>query len=68
MAETSTTINISISREQIVEAIKKMDESAREAFIEDLIAMLSPAYLESIREARQDYKAGRTYSHKEVFG
>ena len=68
MAETSTTINISISREQIVEAIKKMDESAREAFIEDLIAMLSPAYLESIREARRDYKTGRTYSHKEVFG
>jgi PHD/YefM family antitoxin component YafN of YafNO toxin-antitoxin module len=40
----------------------------REAFLEDLLAATSPAYLESIREARADYKRGRVKPHEEVFG
>ncbi len=37
-------------------------------FFEDLLALTSKEYLQSIREARSDYKAGRTFSHREVFG
>lgn len=37
-------------------------------FFEDLLAVSSRPYLESIRKAREDYKKGRTYSHVEVFG
>jgi hypothetical protein len=58
---------ISISQ-QLIEAIKKMDKEKQEAFVEELLAVISPEYLASIREARKDYKQGRTYSHEEVFG
>ena len=40
----------------------------REAFIEDLLAITSHDYLQSIREAREEYKAGKTKSHNEIFG
>jgi PHD/YefM family antitoxin component YafN of YafNO toxin-antitoxin module len=45
-----------------------MKKKDRESFLEDLLAATSPEYLTSIREARADYKAGRTMSHKEVSG
>jgi len=35
---------------------------------EDLLALTSTDYLKSIRQARSDYKAGRTFSHRDVFG
>lgn len=35
---------------------------------EDFLAANSPDYLKSIREARADYKAGRVFSHEDVFG
>ena len=63
-----TNINLSVSLDQIVDAVKNMDKEEQEDFIEDLLAAISPEYLESIREARQDYKEGRVYSHEEVFG
>jgi PHD/YefM family antitoxin component YafN of YafNO toxin-antitoxin module len=44
-----------------------MKRQEREAFLEDLLAATSPEYLESIREARRDYKSGRVKSHAEVF-
>ncbi len=37
-------------------------------FFEDLLAAAGPEYVRSIREARQDYKKGRTLSHDQVFG
>ncbi|MDP3012979.1 MAG: type II toxin-antitoxin system Phd/YefM family antitoxin [Candidatus Subteraquimicrobiales bacterium] len=37
-------------------------------FFEDLLAATSPEYLESIKEARADYKAERTFDHEEIFG
>ncbi len=37
-------------------------------FFEDLLAAASPEYLESIKEARANYRAGRTFSHEEIFG
>lgn len=37
-------------------------------FFEDLLALASPPYLNSIAEARADYAAGRTVGHEELFG
>jgi len=61
-------IRIEVQPEDIIEAVKKMKKREREAFLEDLLAATSPEYLESIREARADYKAGRVQTHEEVFG
>ena len=61
-------IRIEVKSEDIIEAVKKMKKKEREAFLEDLLASTSPEYLESIKEARADYKAGRVKSHEEVFG
>lgn len=61
-------VKVPISSDDIIEAIKKMKKYEREAFIEDLLAVTSPDYLQSIKEARAEYKAGRTKSHKELFG
>ena len=44
-----------------------MKKADREVFIEDLLAITSPEYLQSIKEARAEYKAGKTKSHKEIF-
>ena len=60
-------ISIDISKSQIIAAVKKMEKEQREDLIEDLIAEASPEYLESIREAREDYRQGRVFSHDEVF-
>ncbi len=64
----STTLQVKISPEEMIQAVKKMKKKEREAFLEDLLAATSPDYLKSIRDARSDYKAGRTKSHDEVFG
>ena len=37
-------------------------------FFEDLLALSSPEYLKSIKEAREQYKRGKYYTHEEVFG
>jgi PHD/YefM family antitoxin component YafN of YafNO toxin-antitoxin module len=37
-------------------------------FFEDLLALTSKKYLNSLKEAREDYKAGRYYSLDEAFG
>ena len=61
-------LKVPISADEIIEAVKKMKKSDREAFVEDLLAITSPEYIQSIKEARADYKAGKTKSHKEIFG
>ena len=61
-------IKIEVQPEDIIEAVKRMKKTEREAFLEDLLAATSPEYLESIREARADYGAGRVKTHEEVFG
>ena len=60
-------LKVPISADEIIEAVKKMKKSDREAFVEDLLAITSPEYIQSIKEARADYKAGKTKSHKEIF-
>jgi hypothetical protein len=44
-----------------------MGEEDREWFLENLLAATSPEYLESIREARQDYREGRIITAEELF-
>ncbi len=61
-------LKVPISADEIIEAVKKMKKSDREAFVEDLLAITSPDYIQSIKEARADYKAGKIKSHKEIFG
>ena len=61
------TVKIQVKPEEIIEAIKGMEKSKREVFLEDLFAAASPEYLSSIREARADYKAKRVKTHEEVF-
>jgi hypothetical protein len=60
-------IKMEIKPEVIIGAIKKMPKKKRDAFLEDLLASTSPEYLESIKEARSEYKAGKVKTHREVF-
>lgn len=62
------TVRMEVKPEEIIEAIKRMKKEHREVFLEDLLASTAPEYIESIREARKDYKEGRIKTHKEVFG
>ena len=61
------TIQMEVKPEEIIKAVKKMKKKERDTFLEDLLASVSPEYLESIKEAREDYKNGRVQSHEEVF-
>jgi hypothetical protein len=63
----NNSIHLEIKTEDIIRGVKRMSEKERSAFLEDLLAATSPEYLESIREARADYKAGRVKEHAEVF-
>lgn len=64
----ASTLKIEGSQDAIIQAVKSMKKPVRLAFLEDLIAATSPEYLQSIREARRDYKAGKVKSHTDVFG
>ncbi len=61
-------IKVNLSRQEIIGAVKYMKKRDRDAFLEELLATTSPEYLESIKEARADYKSGRVKTHDEVFG
>ena len=61
-------IKMEIKPEVIIAALNKMPKKERDSFLEDLLASTSPEYLESIKEARADYKSGRVKTHQEVFG
>ena len=60
-------IRIEITPEEIIRAVKRMKKRERDTFLEELLGSTSPEYLESIREARGDYAAGRVKNHAEVF-
>ena len=64
---TNDIIQLEITRQQIIEAVKKLNDEERENLIEDLLAQASPDYLESIHDAREDYRKGRVLTHDEVF-
>jgi hypothetical protein len=62
------TVRMEVKPEEIIAAVKRMKKGERDAFLEDLIASTSPGYLESIREARGQYKARKVKTHEQVFG
>ena len=61
-------IKVNLSRQEIIGAVKSMNKRDRDDFLEELLATTSPEYLESIKDARADYKAGHVKTHDEVFG
>lgn len=62
------TVSLQVKPEEIIDAVKNMKEEEREAFVEDLLASVSPKYLKSIKEARADYQLKRVKTHEDVFG
>lgn len=64
----SVAVKVNLEPNEIIRAIKKMEKRKRDALLEDLLAATSPEYLDSIKEARSDYKAKRVKTHDEVFG
>ncbi len=63
----TTVLKMEIRPDEIIQSVKKMKRREREEFLEDLIASTSPEYLNSIKEARADYKAGRVKMHGDIF-
>jgi hypothetical protein len=63
-----STVKISLTPKELIKAISDMKKKERDAFLEDLLASTSPEYIDSIREARAEYKSKKVKTHKEVFG
>ena len=64
----STTINIEISKEDIINAVKSMSEDEKKSFIIELLAAVAPEYLGSPEQAGEDYVAGQISTHSKSFG
>ena len=60
-------INMGLSLSDVIAAVKKLKPAEKELFIESLLAATSPEYLESIKEARQEYQSGKVHTMNEVF-
>jgi len=60
-------INIGISFIDLVGALRKLNNKDREDYLENLLAATCPQYINSIKEAREDYKKGRISTHAEVY-
>ena len=60
-------IKVGISLKEIIAAIEVLDEADREFLIENLLAAANQEYLESIKEAREEYKRGEVISHEQLF-
>jgi hypothetical protein len=60
-------INMGLSLSDLIEAIKALKPEDRELLIESILAATSPEYLESVRQARQEYKDGKVFTFDEVF-
>ncbi len=52
-------VKVGLAVEDLIAALKRMDREEREHLIENLLAASSPEYLESIEEARRDWRQGR---------
>ena len=61
-------IQLTVKPNMIIDAVKAMKKKDRDDFLEDLLAATSPDFIDSIKEARADYKSGRVFEHSDVFG
>jgi hypothetical protein len=59
-------LRMDVSLSDLVAALRDMPDEDREWFLENLLAATSPEYLASIREAREDYRTGRTVGVEEI--
>ena len=57
--EQEITVEVGISPEKLATALRELDEEDREWFLENLLAATSPAYIQSFKEAREDYRLCR---------
>ncbi len=60
-------VKIGFSVADLVAALRQLSDEDREFFIENLLAATSPEYLESIDEARRDYREGKTTPYEKLF-
>jgi hypothetical protein len=60
-------VKIGFSVADLAAALQQLSDEDREFFIENLLAATSPEYLESIEEARRDYREGKTIPYEKVF-
>ena len=52
-------IKMRSSLREVILAVKELAPEEKELFIENLLAATSPEYLQSIKEAREDYRKGK---------
>jgi len=62
------TIDVAVSKEDIINSVKSMADDERKSFIIDLLAAVAPEYLGSIEAADEDFVAGRIAAHVKSFG
>jgi len=60
-------VKIGFSVADLAAALQQLSNEDREFFIENLLAATSPEYLESIDEARRDYREGKTIPYEKLF-
>ena len=60
-------VKIGFSVKDLATALRELSDEDRQFFIENLLAATSPEYLESINEARRDYREGRAIPYEELF-
>jgi len=60
-------VKIGFSVADLATALQQLSNEDREFFIENLLAATSPEYLESIDEARRDYREGKTIPYEKLF-
>ena len=60
-------VKIGFSVTDLATALQQLSDEDREFFIENLLAATSPEYLESIDEARRDYREGKTIPYEKLF-
>ncbi|RJQ50222.1 MAG: site-specific DNA-methyltransferase [Nitrospiraceae bacterium] len=56
----------SIIQEKMTKKTKQKSKRNGEMFVEDLLAMTTPEFIQNVKEARAIYKAGKSKSHKKV--
>jgi predicted transposase YdaD len=67
MVNNLAALKIGFPLKEVISAINDLKPDEKEFFIENLLAATSPEYLQSIKEAREDYRKQRVISHKELY-
>jgi hypothetical protein len=68
MKKKAACVEVGLTTEQIILAVKRLKKPEQQEFLEDLLAATSPQYLASIREAKADVRAIRAYDAAKASG